>query len=321
MPIRNRPITNAVPSRADSRMREIPALRDFHVKAGEVFRDAGPGREAFAACEAPFCDLVESSFLTELVNHELSLLVEDPAVVADGLRSETAFDVAQTADWTLSVRIMAPRATADDLIWSSAEHLLLGIPAVRGARELEFIRYEQPAPEPCEVLDPDRILMRRGRTTTGPGQVRLLQAGKDVLQSAAGTAAALILVLTSAPVMPFRWGYDVGSLRPVKIAASGGASWRLDYAMRLLAAARDKESVPVLNKLAGHEHHFVRWTAIRAVTALDPAAGTALIKEAAAGDPHPHIRQAAGQALAMFAESRAVVKNHAAEEENRDLHD
>jgi hypothetical protein len=316
MVIRNRPITNAVPSSADSRMRDIPALRDFHVKTDDVFRDAGPGpgHEAFTACEAPFCDLVGSSFLTELVNHELSLLAEDPAVVADGLRSETAFDVAQTADWTLSVRIMAPPATADDLIWSSAEHLLFGIPAVRGARELEFTRYEQPAPEPCEVLDPDRILLRRGRTTAGPGEVRLLRAGKDVLQSTAGTAApALILVLTSAPVMPFRWGYDVGSLRPVKIAASGGASWRLDYAVRLLAAARDKESVPVLTKLAGHEHHFVRWTAIRAVTALDPAAGTALIEEAAASDPHPHIRQAAGRALATLGESRTAVKNHAAE--------
>ncbi len=74
---------------------------------------------------------------------------------------------------------------------------------------------------------------------------------------------------------------------------------RLEGAMRLLRVLGHRPGAKVTAALASHEAHFVRWTAIRYTTALDPEEGRRLLQQATT-DPHPHVRRAAERALARI---------------------
>ncbi|MEU9147257.1 HEAT repeat domain-containing protein [Streptomyces sp. NPDC048349] len=107
------------------------------------------------------------------------------------------------------------------------------------------------------------------------------------------------LLLTTPPVLPYRFAYDRATLRPVQVISADLTATRLTYAIRLLSAAGRATSVPRLEELAGHPQHQVRWEAIRALFRIDRQAGTIRLREAAARDPHPEIRATAAAALGI----------------------
>src|SRR2546429_8706694 len=80
---------------------------------------------------------------------------------------------------------------------------------------------------------------------------------------------------------------------------------RLQSAARLRAEVGGQSSLPGLRKLLEHKDHFVRWTALRSIMAIDTGEGAALVREAL-NDSHPHVRNAAARSLAKIAELAAA---------------
>jgi HEAT repeat protein len=96
------------------------------------------------------------------------------------------------------------------------------------------------------------------------------------------------------------WEYSTRTLEPEKIIAADPSSSRLQYAARLLSAMSCVEAIPNLFGLMEHPDHFVRWTAVQSILALDLQKGLEALA-LAEKDKHSHLRNAAAKALRLAA--------------------
>jgi hypothetical protein len=293
----NRGAGYIVPPRPYAGEAAIPALRRFRERI-DAARQAH-GNDYFAACEPAFKELLSVGFLRDYVGYELAQIAADPLHETAGGATASAVNIILTRDWTLSVRLVTPRCQRAGIAWSEAEHVMIGVVEVPRSAPLTYQHLEQPCPEPNEVFDPSRVLVARGYRTLAPGETAIFRAGRDLLDITSAAEPSVVLVFTSATVLPFRWEYDLATRKPVRQVAAYVVAARIDIAMRLLAASGDPSAVPFLVPVADHEDHFLRWNAVRSVMALDPETGMRLLRSAA-DDRHSHVRDAARRSLAAL---------------------
>jgi hypothetical protein len=60
------------------------------------------------------------------------------------------------------------------------------------------------------------------------------------------------------------------------------------------------DAIPEITGLLESPHFYTRWHIMREFLAMDAAAALPHLRRMAAGDPHPEVRAAAGQTLALF---------------------
>jgi HEAT repeat protein len=130
-----------------------------------------------------------------------------------------------------------------------------------------------------------------------PGDVACFRAGSDALVASVPTEATLALVLASSTVDRERRIYAADTLRAERVVSADPGASRLEFAARVLAELGGAGATPRLVRLTGHPAHFVRWTALQSLARVDGAAARDALR-AALDDPHPHVRNAAGRALA-----------------------
>ena len=94
---------------------------------------------------------------------------------------------------------------------------------------------------------------------------------------------------------PIQWMAERTSLRVVQAISASPIHSELEIMARTLGALR-MGGADSLDRLAGHESHFVRWAAIQAMGRVAPEKAIALLKQAT-HDAHPHIRRSAGAFL------------------------
>ncbi|WCT74975.1 HEAT repeat domain-containing protein [Sphingomonas naphthae] len=87
--------------------------------------------------------------------------------------------------------------------------------------------------------------------------------------------------------------YDAVTHRFLSMNATDNAASRTLLIQSLLVAQGRRDAVPVLAAQAEDDRFFVRWQAVRALAALDPAAAAPLIDRMAERDPQPDVRRAA----------------------------
>lgn len=111
----------------------------------------------------------------------------------------------------------------------------------------------------------------------------------------------LFLELTVQPPsrLPIR-AYDIASGRPTHISASRRDSSFRQMALALLRQLRRTDAVPLFVAETASEDFAARWTAMRELVALDPAAALPHLGAMAARDPHPEVRRAAAATHALF---------------------
>jgi hypothetical protein len=97
--------------------------------------------------------------------------------------------------------------------------------------------------------------------------------------------------------------YDRANLRPWLVQAGEPASTQIVCLARALARLGAASSLPGLDEASNHPHHFVRWAAIQAMSAIDRTRALDRVQKALA-DPHPDVRDAARRSLEKAAAAR-----------------
>jgi hypothetical protein len=164
-----------------------------------------------------------------------------------------------------------------------------------GPRSVDFSLWTQDRPQPVDRLERDRVLRGPRSGSLSPGQTLMLLAAQDIAHLSSDAPTPL-LVLQSDFIHPLIWEYDAETGRPERLIAATPNSSRLEYTALLLADMGYEPAVPQLVRLAQHPDHAVRWSAIRAASHLDRAAGRDLLTRATS-DVHPQIRRAAQRIL------------------------
>jgi len=109
--------------------------------------------------------------------------------------------------------------------------------------------------------------------------------------------------------------YDSKSLAFVGASSTDDAASRTELLLTLLRDMERADAVPLFVRAFEEGAFHTRWHAMRELLALDAEAALPHLRRMAAADPHPEVRAAAGQTLALFypdeAASAAEVSCHA----------
>src|SRR5258706_6634102 len=181
------------------------------------------------------------------------------------------------------------------------EHRMLGVlgPAALGLR----LSQQRPGVR-NEVFDPSAALLPNGDLALGPGDIATFVASRDVIGARHCDAPTLTVLFGSEVQQSVRWQFDPATLLPLRAIAAETAPSRLQYTAQLFTHLGGESTLPGLRRMLEHREHFVRWTALQSIMAIDPIEGAARVREAVL-DPHPHIRNAATRALVKLAEHAA----------------
>ena len=94
--------------------------------------------------------------------------------------------------------------------------------------------------------------------------------------------------------------YDSDSLQFIGASSTDEASSRLQMMVSLLRALGREDAFALFEEALASPQFFTRWHVMREMLAMDADAALPSLRRMAAGDPHPDIRAAAQQTLAMF---------------------
>jgi len=145
---------------------------------------------------------------------------------------------------------------------------------------------------PC-ITQPPRPL-RTGETLTldtARQSLTLQDTGRDILY--------LELTVQLPSRLPIR-AYDIASGRLTHVSASRRDSSFRQMALALLRQIGRTDAAPLFVAETASEDFAARWTAMRELVALDPAAAFPHLCAMAATDPHPEVRAAAAATHALF---------------------
>jgi hypothetical protein len=100
---------------------------------------------------------------------------------------------------------------------------------------------------------------------------------------------------------PLTAEYDSKTLAFTGASSTDEAASRMELMVSLLRTMEREDAVPlILEVLAGSRHFYTRWHVMRELLALDAEAAQPHLQRMAEADPHPEVRAAARQTLALF---------------------
>lgn len=128
-----------------------------------------------------------------------------------------------------------------------------------------------------------------------------LDTARTSFSLAGATGDVLLLELTVQPPSPLPMcAYDLASGRLAHVSASRRDSSFRQMALALLREMGRRDAAPLFVEATHSEDFAARWSAMRDLVALDPAAAQPGLMEMATSDPHPEVRQAASTTLALY---------------------
>ena len=292
------------------RIKGIPELNSFISQVNEIISNDFP--HSFWNCKNVFENLVKSDFVTDLINYELSCLV-DESLYAVNDSFTNGFFIVQTDQFRLAVqafgsskdpdsRKLAKSAIDDrvsnkEMLYAASLHQMIG---VHGSGSFEIERYKQDNPYPIEILDKNKYLTQRELIEVNSSEIRCFKAHEDVIRIIEPSEVCIVFYFMTRDLGSIRWAYDLDTLKPSRAIATSMNSSRLQWAADTLVELECINAVPALEHLYGHPDHFVRWSAISNLIQLDSQKGTLLLEKASLNDVHPHVRNAARKSLEML---------------------
>jgi hypothetical protein len=274
----------------------LPILSRLMAASGDI--DPGAPASVFAL-RAHFDELVGSREIGDLLRTEVRQLDEDFGHVPSGFSGGTML-LAQSEAVAVTATLMDARHGASPHIYSPVADAIYGN---LGPGVFPVCVHERPEGADILALDRTQRLTLQPCREFAPGDTFAVRAARDVPEYRC-VERTLILKLTCRTGPPLVWVYDKASGLP-RMASSGSlAASRMQMMLRTLVALHGEggdeagraRSVDAIERLAGHDFHFLRWTAIQSLCALDAERGLRHLRDARA-DPHPHVAHAAARAL------------------------
>jgi hypothetical protein len=191
--------------------------------------------------------------------------------------------------------LFVPGRAAIRILAAGGAGLTLHHVAVTGAEEAGAFTASLAAP--CRSETPRRLV-------TGEMFDRDTARTSFTIAGATGDVLLLELAVQPASPLPTR-AYDLASGRLAHVSASRRDSSFRQMALALLREMGRREAVPLFVEATRSEDFAARWSAMRDLVALDPAAARPRLAEMAADDRHPEVRRAAAATLALYAAPKA----------------
>lgn len=104
---------------------------------------------------------------------------------------------------------------------------------------------------------------------------------------------------------PLTAEYDARTLAFVGASSTDETASRIQMMVSLLRAMEREDAVPLIVEALSSPHFYTRWHVMRELLALDAEAARPHLVRMAEADPHPEVRAAARQTLALFFDGEA----------------
>lgn len=173
-----------------------------------------------------------------------------------------------------------------------------------------------------KILRADRLVVRRWQVPEftdaldlSLGSIRCDQFETHTLQDAceldvypwqslefveSAQSSLMLKVEAKTETAPFSIEFDVLSGLPIGISAVTQQPMRLQMQITALAHFKRHDAIPEMERLLGHEFHFVRWHVMRELLGLNARHAYPHLARMAAEDPQPAVRRAASATIARF---------------------
>lgn len=279
-----------------SRSDEFPRLLALIAKADECVAN-GRTADLTSECRSAFDHLLTSDELTMVVIESLESVASGDLLHPVWL-SKTAEEwvVVDTKDYSLRLVARKPRNTA--LLQSLNFNCLIGN---LSGPEFGIVVYECPSGTPLDDFKVGLKTKECRRIAMPERHSCELLADNDI-PHVQMKVPVLTLTLYPKVYSPLIWCFDRDTLTSVMAMGSHDSPVRRQAGAELLRYIHQAESISVheslqtLARLATDEAHFVRWSAIQALCAIDlDFARPYLLK--AEVDPHPGVAAAARRAV------------------------
>jgi hypothetical protein len=239
-----------------------------------------------------------SSFLhgagaTEAINHLLTMYLQHSGTRELARLDGESLLLMQNERFALSLKLVSKKS---DLLHTSG---IDRITAFRSASPVTVDRYRIVGRFEPDIFNPEATLERVDSRPSDGSYLHERQLDPYIHDSHSASPF-IVAQLVRYPASSQVWFFHRTTLRAAFPAV--GYSTLSGYVLlsRMVAAAGERRALPLLEQLATHEAHTVRWAAIQAIGKLDGAAGRAWL-EKSLSDGNPHISNAAAKVLAKLA--------------------
>lgn len=174
--------------------------------------------------------------------------------------------------------------------------------AVLGPGCLRVDRYQTTFPlDEAEVFRADRLLEPRGTVDLVEGMALHISAQRDLVRFAACDRPLAVLRMgIHSRSARLCWHYDTTTGEPLSYSHTRAESSQTEFLLKLIAEQQRRDRIDFVVDALSHPVHAVRWSAVKALWALDPAQAATATRRCL-DDAHPHVRNAAAATLKMLA--------------------
>jgi hypothetical protein len=256
--------------------------------------------ESFWACEAPLGALIQSDFLTEIIESQLAAHLAFDSLPDIQCGDSSYAQLRLPGGLQLDV-LFLEHGHVDKNLKSHPYNMLFGFRPLGDRCFVDVELFAYPGRYRNEIFDPETRLVPLGTSRLEGGSLQRAVAGTNAFRISAVQGPVMLVLLKSPPAMEFSWTYDRESLSATVGMVPQLHAYRLYYAARLLGQIPRRQSLESLLALSDHSAHFVRWTALQSLFRIDFDAGVERLKRATA-DEHPSVSRAAQRALQSITE-------------------
>ncbi|KYF48009.1 hypothetical protein BE04_47885 [Sorangium cellulosum] len=270
-------------------------LSSFSAAISETYNIEEPS--TFWTCRPHFERLLGSGFLADLLSTQLGYCLSGQGEVIQAATGSSA-RVMLPSGVQIDILLLDPTVD-DDKLLSYPSHVLMGFASASDDARLVLERYRHVEPYRNDVFDGRAMLEKQPDQVLRPMDVSEVSAGWEVFRLRSVDRPIPLVLLQSKPFLDFAWQYDPGTLMPMQAICPNSSAYRLFYTTKLLGEVTGRGNIESLLRISEYKSHFVRWSALQALFAVDAEAGRARLA-GAVDDPHPRIRGAAKKALARL---------------------
>ena len=140
-----------------------------------------------------------------------------------------------------------------------------------------------------------------GRLTLRDGDELVIDGRRQsfTIEHATGEMVYLQAVV-QAQAAPLTTEYDSKSMAFIGASSTDDASSRVQMMVSLLRTMERDDALPIIIEALDNPQFYTRWHIMRELLAMDADAALPPLRRMASSDPHPEVRAAAEQTLAMF---------------------
>ncbi|MGB5905834.1 MAG: HEAT repeat domain-containing protein [Stenotrophomonas maltophilia] len=281
--------------------RSAAQLPRFSRLLGVMEDELADSKQAFDISEyiGDFERAVQSSEIVNIFEAELDKMCASPSQGPEAA-SGSVFAVAESSNFVLSLAVLGRQVSRSERIFTLPNDAL-----VSNLSHSEFTGrlHVLPAGFMWDLFDEEIRFSGCQEFALGKSHVAAWDSTRHAVEYTS-PYEIILLKLNRKRTQSIQWCFDRKTLKPLLAAACSTLPSRLQVAARVMmemepamCTYQKQRCIEGLRRHLSHELHFVRWAMMQSLFSISEVAPLDALQRMASDDPHPHVREAAGQAL------------------------